>query len=394
VSEHRAVAPGAPSETPDFVANRLAAIVSSSDDAIVSKTLDGIVLTWNAGAERIFGWSAREIVGKSILLLIPPDRRHEEPDILARMRRGERIDHYETVRVRKDGTRIEVSITVSPIFDARGHVVAISKIARDVSVRARAEEQRREEARLVERLLEAEKRARAAAEQASEVKDSFLSTLSHELRTPLNAILGWSQLLASRADTDSVRDGLRIIERNALSQARLIDDLLDMSRIHAGKLHLSIHAVDLREIVSSAIETTLPAANAKGIQIRTVADSPAVIVRGDPTRLRQCVWNLLSNAVKFTPRGGHVEVSFARVASHVEIRVSDDGRGIDPMFLPHVFERFRQADPSSTRSESGLGLGLAIVQSLVEMHGGTIRAESPGLWGAERRSSSRFRSRR
>jgi signal transduction histidine kinase/ActR/RegA family two-component response regulator len=228
-------------------------------------------------------------------------------------------------------------------------------------------------------LLDAERAARAEAERASLMKDEFLATVSHELRTPLNAILGWAQLLRMGTDEPGeLEEGLEAIERNSRAQAQLIEDLLDMSRIISGKVRLDVQAVDLAEVVNAAVESVRPSADAKGITLRKVLDPLAGPVSGDPNRLQQVVWNLLSNALKFTPRGGKVSVLLERVNSHLEVTVVDTGAGISPAFLPHVFERFRQADGSTTRSAGGLGLGLSIVKQLVELHGGTVRAKSAG----------------
>jgi PAS domain S-box-containing protein len=475
----------------------LAAVVESSEDAIISKTLDGIIRSWNTGAQRIFGYTADEAIGKSITMLIPPDRIQEEGEIIARLRRGERIEHYETVRVRKDGSALEISLSVSPIRDSTGAVIGASKIARDVTAAKRllqalqesegrlravveatpecvkivspeglltfmnaaglgmieteafesvrgacvfdliAPEHRRawierharvcageklswefEIVSLVgtrrwmethavpltqpdgrtgqlgvarditarkhaeaerEQLLEAERSARAEAERVSLLKDEFLATLSHELRTPLSAILGWAQLLKTgKMSEDKVREGLAIIERNARVQTQLIEDLLDMSRVISGKLRLDVQSVDLQDVVRAAVESVRHSADAKDIRLHVVLDPLTGPVRGDPNRLQQCFWNLLSNAIKFTPKGGKVSVALEPVNSHVEVCIIDSGQGIKPEFLPHVFERFRQADGSTTRSHGGLGLGLSIVKHLVELHGGMIRAKSPG----------------
>ncbi|MEZ0264292.1 MAG: ATP-binding protein, partial [Phycisphaerae bacterium] len=344
----------------------------SSDDAIISKTLEGVIVTWNAGAQRTFGYTADEIVGRSVLTLIPPDRHHEEPVILARLRAGERIDHYQTVRVRKDGGLIDVSLTVSPVKDASGRIIGVSKIARDVTELKRAMDER-------ERLLAAERAARAEAERVSLMKDEFLATLSHELRTPLNAILGWAQILRAQPITDpDVDEGLTVIERNTRVQAQLIEDLLDMSRITSGKLRLDVQRVDLSDVVKAAVASVRQSAEARDIRLQIVLDPMAGPVRGDPNRLQQCFWNLLSNAIKFTPKGGRVQVALERVNSHLEVCVTDNGQGIRPEFLPHVFERFRQADASTTRRHGGLGLGLSIVKHLVELHGGRVEARSEG----------------
>lgn len=354
------------------IANRrLAAIVESSDDAIVGKDLNGIVSSWNSGAERLFGYSAAEMIGQPIQTLIPDDRVSEEPEILRRIARGERVDHYETVRRHKDGHLIHVSLTISPIRDASGRIVGASKIARDITGRVQADAERRT-------LLESERAARAEAERAMRLRDEFLALVSHELRTPLNGILGWAQLLKRQNSVESVAEAAAAIERGARAQAQLIDDLLDMNRIMTGKLHLDIQTVRLAPMIESAIATLRPAAEAKSIRIQTTLDTNDAPIKGDTIRLQQVVWNLVSNAIKFTPKGGAIQILLERVNSHVEISVADTGAGISAEFLPHVFERFRQADSSTTRRHGGLGLGLAIAKQLVELHGGTISAESPG----------------
>jgi PAS domain S-box-containing protein len=349
-----------------------AAIVGSSHDAIVSKTLQGIITSWNCGAERIFGYSAAEAIGQSILIIIPPDRADEEPQILARQARGEGVDHFETVRVRKDGQRINVSITLSPIKDNQGKIIGISKIARDITQRKQADAER-------EDLLAREQKARLEAEAAARVKDEFLATLSHELRTPLSAILGWSSLIndGHLSDEQKAR-GFEVIHRSAKLQSQLIEDILDVSRIITGKLRLDVRPVELSSVIESAVESALPAAVAKDIRLQRVLDCDTSLVSGDPGRLQQVVWNLLANAIKFTPQGGRVQVRLEHIASHVEIIVADTGTGIPAHVLPHVFERFRQADQSKTRNYGGLGLGLAIVRHIVEMHGGSVEAQSPG----------------
>ncbi|HVL35676.1 MAG TPA: ATP-binding protein, partial [Burkholderiales bacterium] len=228
-------------------------------------------------------------------------------------------------------------------------------------------------------LFEAEQAARAQAERMSEMKDEFLATLSHELRTPLSAILGWSQVLRRRAmPQDELNHGLDVIERNARAQTQLIEDLLDMSRITSGKIRLDIQPVDPASVIEAAVDTVRLAAAAKGVRLETILDPAAGPVSGDPGRLQQVIWNLLSNAIKFTPREGKVTVTLARVNSHVEIEVADTGAGIRPEFVPHVFDRFRQADASTTRKHGGLGLGLSIVKHLVELHGGSVRVNSAG----------------
>jgi PAS domain S-box-containing protein len=351
----------------------LGAIVSSSEDAIVSKNLDGVITSWNAAAERIFGYTAAEAVGQSVLMLVPTDRKDEEPQILARLRRGERVEHFETLRVRKNGTLFPVSLTISPVRDGAGNIIGASKIARDITELRRIADER-------EQSLESERAARAQAEHASRMKDDFLATVSHELRTPLNAIVGWTQVLKEGGHlTPEDAHGVETIEKNALVQAQLIDDLLDLGRIVSGKMTLDVERFDLAGVVTDAVAALHLAASSREIRIKTVLDSRSSWTMGDRKRLQQVIWNLLTNAIKFSPRKSSIIVSLTRVNSHIEVSVADNGRGIAPEFLPHVFERFRQADASTTRQHGGLGIGLAIVKQLVEMHGGQVHAQSPGL---------------
>ena len=669
-------------KNPEFAQYWLAALIDSADDAIISKTLEGIITSWNKGAQRIFGYTADEIIGKSVTILIPEGHLDEEPAILARLRAGERIEHYETVRVRKDGRFIDISLTVSPIRGSNGKIVGASKIARDITeqrqarraldeaserlklalaasrlgdwvwdpktdiltmsetaaaifgidpgshmtwteIRELLHEEDREPSRLAvekslaehtdydieyrvkraddtevwvsakgrgmydergevvtmlgfvqdistrkaneemlreqadalrtlnevgqlisaeldlhktvqavtnaateltgarfgsffynvlneegasymlytlagvpreafdhfpnpratelfgptfrgegvvrignvkldprygknspyygmpeghlpvvsylavpvvsrsgevlgglffghpeanffserdetlvfslasqaaiamdnARLYEAAKRARIEAEQAaaenerlyrqaeesSRLKEEFLATISHELRTPLSAILGWARMLRlGQLTKEQETKALDTIERNARAQAQLVDDLLDVSRIITGKLRMDVRPADPNSFIDAAVEAVRPAAEAKGVRVQKVMDTGAVSVPGDPVRLQQVVWNLLSNAIKFTPRGGRVQIRSERVNSHLEIVVSDTGQGIAPDFLPHVFDRFRQADQKTSRQHGGMGLGLSIVRHLVELHGGTVSATSEG----------------
>jgi signal transduction histidine kinase/ActR/RegA family two-component response regulator len=236
---------------------------------------------------------------------------------------------------------------------------------------------RLEEAR--QKLLLDERRARSEAEAANRIKDEFLATLSHELRTPLTSLLGWASLLRAEDVDDSLREqGLQAIERNARVQTQLIDDLLDVSRIISGKLSLDVRPTEISSVVEAAIAVVRPASDAKGIRLTYTRDPAIGSISGDSARLQQIAWNLLSNAVKFTPERGRIEVRLEQKDSHVQLTVSDNGQGINPEFLPRVFDRFRQADSSTTRDYGGLGLGLAIVRHLVELHGGTVRAESAG----------------
>jgi PAS domain S-box-containing protein len=488
----------------------LAAIVETSDDAIIAKDLDGIIQSWNQAAERIFGFTAAEAVGRPITLIVPSERMAEEADILARLRRGERVEHFETERVARDGRRVSISLTVSPIRDTRGRIAGASKIARDiteqkriadalaeqqewlqttlesigdavmatnvqgdvaylnavaehltgwrrqdaqgracsevfrivneqtreparnpvkralaegvvvglanhsvliaadgterpiddsaapirspdgritgavlvfrdVSERRHTEEERRVAAADREWLLDSERAARAEAERANRVKDEFVAMVSHELRTPLNAIVGWTELLANEAtDADTRRRGIDVLRRNTRIQVQLVSDLLDVSRMLSGKLRIEMRRVDLSVLVDDAVQIAQPPARTKTVRLEWAENAREVVLLGDPARLQQVISNLLSNALKFTPAGGAVAVSLRRFDTHAEVSVADTGVGIKPEFLSSVFDRFRQADASTTRRFGGLGLGLAIVKQLVEMHGGSVRAESPG----------------
>jgi PAS domain S-box-containing protein len=524
-------------------ARRLAAIVASSDDAIVSKDLRGIVTSWNRAAEQMFGYTAAEIIGRSIRAIIPADRQAEEDHVLASISRGEKVDHFDTVRRRKDGSLIPISLTVSPIIDEDGTVIGASKIARDISERREAEAERnrllalsQQNARVTQTLnqvgtvvsstldrriiiqavtdaatagthadfgaffyniideqsgqdyelyalsgvlkdafakspppeatplfgpafhektlvriddvlqdprlagnppfrglppghppvrsyLAAPVKARsgevlgglffghsevgqfteederlvagisvwasvalenarlyAEVQESSRLKDEFLATLSHELRTPLNALLGYARMIRSGViAAEGHRRAVETIERNAMSLSQIVEDILDVSRIISGKIRLNVQTVDLPKVIGTAVEAMMPAATAKNIKIDLVMDPRAAPISGDPERLQQVAWNLMTNAVKFTPPGGRVQVRLERVNSHIEIVVSDTGIGIRPDFLPHIFERFRQADSGTNRERGGLGLGLGIARQLVELHGGTIEATSAGV---------------
>jgi PAS domain S-box-containing protein len=379
--------------SPELAPYWLSAIIESADDAVISKTLDGIITSWNGGAQRIFGYTADEVIGKPVTILIPVDHEDEEPTILARLRAGERIEHYETIRVRKDGRLIDISLTVSPIRGPNGQIVGASKIARDITEQKQAHKELDETTERLRLALEATKKARAEAEKAaaenerlyrqaeesSRLKEEFLATISHELRTPLSAILGWARLLRmGQLSPENSAKALDTIERNARAQAQLVDDLLDVSRIITGKLRMDVRPTDPSSFIDAAVEAVRPAAEAKGVRVQKVVDTSPISIPGDPVRLQQVVWNLLSNAIKFTPRGGRVQIRSERVNSHLEIVVSDTGQGISHEFLPHVFDRFRQADQKTSRQHGGMGLGLAIVRHLVEMHGGTVSAKSDG----------------
>jgi PAS domain S-box-containing protein len=333
-------------------------IESVKDYAIFMLDPEGNVASWNEGAHQIKGYEADEIVGRHFSTFYPSEalaRRWPEFELEVAKREGRFED--EGWRLRKDGSRFWANVVITALYDKEGVLRGFAKVTRDLTERRRAE----------------------SLEEANQRMNEFLAMVSHELRTPLNSMLGWMRLIRSgRLDPEGLERGLATIERNTLAQAQLIEDLLDISRIVSGKLRLSIEPVDVEAPVRAAVEAVHFAAEAKSVRLQVVIGSEVGLVSGDPARLQQVVWNLLSNAIKFTPKGGRVRVEIARVESSVEITVSDTGRGIEPEFLPHVFERFRQADASSTREHGGLGLGLSIVKHMVEAHGGTVRAESEG----------------
>ena len=319
----------------EMVSQRLAAIVESSDDAIIGKDLNGVVTSWNSGAERLFGYTAEEMIGAEISRLIPPERPDEEPAILARLRRGEFIDHYETVRMTKDGNQINVSLTVSPIFD-RGKVIGASKIARDITQKKRADEEREE-------LLAREHVARAEAEAANQVKDEFPATLFTNCARHSRAMLGWLTMLRRRLDEETSKHALDTVERNARAQAQLIEDLVDVSRIAGGKLQLDMQPVDLSAFYYAAVDISDQPPNARGVLIEiSVESAVGPVGRAIP---RDC--SRLSGICSRTPssysRDGYV-YEVRRVETVAELEVRDTGIGIDPDFSPWVFERFRQAE--------------------------------------------------
>jgi two-component system, OmpR family, sensor histidine kinase VicK len=337
---------------------RLAAIVNGSEDAIISKDLTGIVQTWNGAAERMFGYTAAEMIGQSIRRIIPIDRYGEEDVVLSRIRAGLPVEHFETVRQRKDGSLFEISLSVSPIRTTSGAIIGASKIARDISV---------------QRQLARE------AEEANRVKDEFLATLSHELRTPLNAVLGYTRMVRTgKLGAERQERAIDVIERNAVLLHQLVSDVLDVSGIVTGKMRLSPVMSDLSAVVKAASDSVQPMSEAKGVPVLIDTPSVPVMVHCDIDRIQQVFWNLLANAVKFTPRGGKVSVEFSCSDQSVTVTVTDTGVGITSEALPHVFERFWQGDNGTNRQTGGLGLGLALARHFVELHGGSINAESAG----------------
>jgi PAS domain S-box-containing protein len=352
-----------------------------SDYAIFMLDANGRIVTWNVGAERIKGYTAREIIGQHFSIFYPDDVRESgwpEHELQVASEKGSFVDNG--WRVRKDGTTFWANVTITALRDDTGRLLGYAKLTRDLTEAKRVEamevaNQQRDE------MLEAERSARMAAQRATRVKDEFLATLSHELRTPLSAILGWTQVLLrgeSVKGPDAQKRAIEVIERNARAQIQLIDDLLDLSRVMAGKIRLDLQQVSFVSIVEAAVDTVRPTADAKGIRLKAILGSSQDIVSADSARMQQVVWNLLTNAIKFTPKGGQVQALLQRVNSHLELSVSDTGIGIPASYLPHVFDRFSQRDSSTTRTFGGLGLGLAICKQLVELHGGSIRAASQG----------------
>jgi PAS domain S-box-containing protein len=344
---------------------RLAAIVDSSEDAIVGKDLNGIVTSWNAGAERIFGYSANEMVGASIRELIPPERQSEEDQIFERIRRAERVDHLDTVRVAKGGRLLNVSITVSPIKDSAGNVIGASKIARDITDRKRAEERLRA--------------AKIAAEEASKAKDDFLAVLSHELRTPLTPALVAASYLAEHADlAPQFREEVTTIWRNVQLEARLIDDLLDITRITRGKIELRREAVDAHRLLRNALQIAHNDMLEKQLELVTDLRANNHHVWADPVRIQQVFWNLMTNAVKFTPKAGRITTQSWNEEGRFAFEITDTGIGIEPEQQDRIFKAFEQGERSITRQFGGLGLGLTISKTLVDLHGGTLSVQSQG----------------
>jgi PAS domain S-box-containing protein len=335
----------------DRARGTLAAIVESSDDAIVSKDLNGIVTSWNRGAERLFGWTAAEMIGSSILRVIPPELHEEEYRILSRIRAGERFEHFDTVRVAKDGRRIEASITISPVRDALGNVIGASKIARDVT------EQR-----------EAQRR-----------KDEFLAILAHELRNPLAPVRYAIAMLRQEGATPEMRSRSEaILERQTEHMARLLDDLLDVSRIATGKVELKKAVVELRPLVMNAVDAVRGMVQERGHELRVHLADEAMWLEADPVRISQILVNLLNNSAKYTDRGGRIELATAREGDEAVIRVKDNGAGFDPEQKARLFTLFTQLEPVLNRSAGGLGIGLALVREFVERHGGRVEATSEG----------------
>ncbi len=351
---------------------RLAAIVNSSQDAILSKSLDGTILTWNKGAEKILQFTSDEMVGRSIYAVVPIERHSEERSVLDQVAAGVTVAPFETIRLRKDGAEVHVSETISPIRNLSGQVVGCSSVVRDLA-----------EVRLIDaQLKKTTEELRESNRQLvnmNKAKDEFISNLSHELRTPLNIILGYSDIIDKfPAGSQEHQTAIEVIKRNAKVQLHLVEDLLDMSRILTGKFSLSVNTHSVEDIVDNAIKAVEFAARSKDIAIlKDIATDEKTVVC-DAVRLQQILWNLLSNAVKWTNQKGQVTIRSSRSEGSFIFQVSDTGHGIDPRDLPHLFDRLWQAE-SPSGQKGGLGLGLKISKDLVEAHGGSIKASSAGL---------------
>jgi PAS domain S-box-containing protein len=370
------IAAGHAQDHSDEASQRFAYRVENSPLAVIEWSPDFRVSHWSESAERLFGWKAEEVIGKRATdwQFVFAEDIEAVKQVTQRQREG--AEGHGVLRNRnytKDGTVLFCEWYNSVTHDEQGRLVSVLSLVLDVTARKQAEEERAA-------LLLREREARRHAEEADRLKDEFLATLSHELRTPLTSILGWASMIRNgELDPSNVGRAIETIERNARSQARLIDDLLDVSRIITGNLRLELNPLDFAPIVEAGLDALRPTAQAKGIRLRKEFEPDHYLVKGDTNRLRQVIWNLVSNAIKFTPRGGVVTVSLTHVQSYVRLSVNDTGEGILPEFLPYVFDRFRQAEASISRRQGGLGLGLAVVRHLVELHGGNISAESGGL---------------
>jgi PAS domain S-box-containing protein len=323
----------------------LAAIVESSADAIVSKSLEGRIQSWNAGAERLFGYSAEEAIGQSVRLIIPPERADEEDEILARIRAGEPIGHFETVRLAKDGRRIDVSLTISPIRDPSGRVIGASKVARDITL---------------------EKRAREVLNDAVRIKDEFLAILVHELRNRIAPIRNALEVLSNgSAVAPEAKPAVDVIDRQTTQMIRLVNDLMDVSRISRNDLKLRKKRVKLQDILRDAFEVSRPLIDERE-HVLSVSEPPrAIYIEADRVRLSQAITNLLNNAARYTDRGGRIWLRAERQGDEAIVAVSDNGAGIAPELLPHLFEMFVRADPSYDGPQRGLGVGLTLVKRIV-----------------------------
>ncbi len=348
-----------------LTARLLASIVESSNDAIIGKSLDGIIQSWNAAAERLFGYTSEQAVGRHISLVIPPERLSEEEQIVASMKEGKRIEHYETERVRSDGQRLTVSLTISPIKDDSGNVIGASKIARDVTERKRMEDDLR---RLAADLSAADRR-----------KNEFLATLAHELRNPLAPMSNMLEVLKrANGDTEILKRAHDTIERQLDQMIRLVDDLLDWNRITHDRLELRRSEVELSSVLQQAVEVARPLIDAAGHKLVVDLPKEPIYLNADRARLAQLFGNLLNNSSKYTSTEGTISLTAKRIDGEVLVAVKDNGAGIPQDKLDSIFDMFMQVDRNSEQSQAGLGIGLTLVKRLTEMHGGSIEARSAG----------------
>ena len=349
-----------------LMARLLASIVESSNDAIISKSLDGTIQSWNAAAETLFGYTSAHAVGKHISLIIPPERIAEEDKIIARLKEGERIEHFETERVRSDGQHLTVSLTISPLKDDSGNVIGASKIARDVTERRRLEDSLR---KLAADLSETDRR-----------KNEFLATLAHELRNPLAPISNMIEVVKRAGNNgEMLKQAHETIERQLAQMVRLVDDLLDLNRITHDRLELRRSDVELATVIEQAVEVARPLIDAAGQKLTIDLPDEAIYLNADQARLAQVFGNLLNNSCKYTKPNGAISLSARRNGNdEVSVSVRDNGAGIPPDKIDSIFDMFMQVDRSSDRSQSGLGIGLTLVKRLVEMHGGSIEVHSAG----------------
>jgi PAS domain S-box-containing protein len=362
---------------PDYDAYRLL-VQEVKEYAIFMLDTAGRIMSWNAGAQRLKGYTADEIIGKHFSIFYgKEDIANKKPQRELEKATTEGRVEDEGWRMRKDGTRFWGNVVITALHDEKGNLRGFSKITRDMTEYRKAEEALREQAALLEQRV-AERTAEL--EKANRAKDEFITTLSHELRTPLTSITGWVQMLEAGELTQAQQHkAFEVIDRNLIAQAQLIDDLLNVSRIVTGKMMVDLQPVYPAPTIEEAIDSLRPTMTAKSLKVTQDLDTGLGPIQIDPPRFHQIVWNLLTNAVKFTPKKGHIHVSLKRIDSNALLQISDSGEGIDPEFLPYVFERFRQADASRSRKFGGLGVGLSIAKSLVEQHGGTIYAESAGV---------------
>ena len=355
-------------------------LLDAVEQAVIATDLEGTIIYWNSFAEGLFGWSASEALNASIMDITPAaSLRDQAAEIFSSLQQGQSWSGEFVVK-RRDGTEFPAFVTDSPIFNDEGELIGMVGVSVDNTSRRRTEEER-------DKLLAREQQARAEAEDANRLKDEFLATLSHELRNPLNVVIGYAEILRRSDESQShafVVKAADTIRRNALAQAQLVSDLLDLSRLQMGKVALNQQPVSLSTIIADAIETVRAEATGKRIALNIAMDSEILVIEGDPVRLGQVAWNLLNNAVKFTAVEGEVKISLTKDGDDAKLVIEDNGQGISTEFLPHVFEIFRQADASSARRQGGMGIGLALVKQLAELHGGRVSAESEGVGGGAR----------